>query len=60
MRRMTSEPSSRHWTHRPRRTTVVTDVLAFVFFVALAVAAAFITLYILIAVLFILGQALSS
>jgi len=37
-----------------------TDALAFFLFAALAVAAAFITLYMLIAVLFILGQAASS
>ena len=56
MKRMTSEPSSRHprTYEAPLRTW--TDALAFFLFVALAVAAGFIGGYILIAVLFVISQ----
>ena len=56
MKRMTSEPSSRHprTYEAPLRTW--TDLIAFVLFVALAVAAVFIGGYVLIAALFVIGQ----
>lgn len=60
MRRMTSEPRSRHprTYEAPLRTW--TDALAFFLFVALAVAAVFIAGYVLIAVLFVIGQMVAS
>ena len=56
MKRMTSEPSSRHprTYEAPLRTW--TDLIAFVLFVALAVAAVFIAGYMVFAVLFVIRQ----
>ena len=60
MKRMTSEPSSRHprTYEAPLRTW--TDALAFFLFVALVVAIMFIGGYILAAALFVIGQMVTS